>query len=328
MTRRATVGATPARTWTTAPLAEAEQFAFWRDVVWEAFVPVALTRLRQGPFFGSVTARRVGPLGVSRISSEAQTVERTERDIERHSGDVFFLNLPLSDGTAASQAGRTARLRKGDFVIVDGSRRFELEFEEPFEQISLTIPHDLLAPLLASPADATAVRVPGDTGVGAVAAAALRTLAADSGSFDRQAARRLADHLAGLIALSVGEVHTPPPSSSRALLLQAAIDEVERSLGDARLAPALVAQRIGVSTRYLHQLFADRGTTFGRFLMRRRLERCHRDLEDPSRRHWTIGEIAAQHGFADPSHFARAFKARYDQTPRELRLAARAIRRH
>jgi AraC-like DNA-binding protein len=306
-------------TWSTAGLPEGEQFAFWRDVVWDAFVPVSLRRKHEGPFVASVTARHVGPLSVCHIVSPAQSVSRTPADIARHMGDVFFLNLPLTDGTFATQDGRVAELAKGDFVIVDGARPFELEFGRPFEQVSLMLPHDLLAPHLAAPTEATGARVTVDSGVGGVASAALRSLAFARGSFDRHAARAVADQLAGLIALAVGAVQARPRSASRALLLQSALDEVERSLGDPDLSPSLVARRINVSNRYLHRLFADRGPSFGHWVRIRRLERCHRDLADPARAHWTIGDLACHHGFTDPSYFTRAFKAHYGITPRERR---------
>jgi AraC family transcriptional regulator, positive regulator of tynA and feaB len=312
-------GATPQQTWSTAMVPVPEQFAFWQEVVWEAFVPVSVTRRVEGPFRSTVTARRVGALGVAQIDSPAQAVARTSPHLRRHAGDVFFLNLPLSDGTSACQDGRTARLAKGDFVIVDSSRPFQLGFEQEFRQMSLTIPHELLAPLLAAPGDVTAIRVHGDRGVGAVASAALQALGATDRPFDCHSARSLSDRLAGLISLALGGLQAPPTLATRTLLLQAALDEVERSLGDPDLSPSHVAARIAVSTRYLHRLFADHGPSFGRWVLARRLEHCHRDLSDPSRSHWTISEIALHHGFRDPAYFSRAFKSRYGTSPREIR---------
>jgi len=319
---RPTRGSTPARTWDTSRLPEAEQFGFWQEAVRQAFVPVSLTRQRDGAFPSAVTARRVGPLAVSTISSQKQWVRRSEEQARRGDGGVFFLNLPLTEGTSASQSGRTARLSSGDFVLVDSSRPFELRFEREFHQISVAVPHECLAPLLATPSEATALRVPGDRGVGAVVAATLRGLAASDGPIERSAARALADHIAGLIALALGSAQPRVRSRGRALLLQAALDEIERSLDDPALSPALVADRIGVSVRYLHRLFEDRGRSFGRWLLERRLERCERALVDPARAHWTVADIAGHHGFNDPSYFARAFRNRYGVSPREHRRTA------
>lgn len=312
-------GSTPRRTWSTAAVPEGEQFTLWEEVVHEAFVEVSLTRAGTGPFVSAVAARSVGSLDVARIVSPAQSVARTSSQVNARPGDVFFLNLSLSGESFLSQDGRSARLAPNDFAIIDSGRPFALRFERRFEQVSLTLPHDLLAPLLSSPRDATALRVRGDRGLGAVASAALRALAASEESIDRHSARSLTDQLSGLIALALGGLRAPPAFASVALLLGAALEEIDRSLGDPELCPGHVAERVGISTRYLHRLFCDHGQSFGHFVLERRLGRCHRDLSEPAHSHWTIGEIACEHGFKDPSYFARAFKARYGISPRALR---------
>jgi AraC family transcriptional regulator, positive regulator of tynA and feaB len=306
------------RSWSTEGLPEHEQLPFWREVVRDAFVPVSVESARPGMFSGSVIARPVGPLGISRIASGGQAVTRTGEQTSQRAGDTFFLNLPLTPGTSATQDGRTAILDPGDFAIVDSARPFELSFTGEFSQVSIALPHDLLAPRLQASGSATAVTVSGSRGLGAVASGAVRALAQHPEPVDRQAGRSLAEHLAGLIALALGGV-AQAPRSSRALLTQAALDEIERSLTDPQLTPARVAERISISTRYLHALFADRGVSFGRWLQQRRLERGRAVLCDPRSAHRSVAEIALDHGFRDPSHFTRAFRARFGETPRQAR---------
>jgi AraC-like DNA-binding protein len=260
---------------------------------------------------------------VAAIASEAQCVERTAADVRRRPGDVFFLNMPLHGHSSVVQDGRSADLGPGDFAIVDGARPFLLEFEHSFEQLSLMLPHELLAPLLGAPDVMTARTVRGDTGLGALAAGALRPLF-DGTEIDAGAARPLAERLASLIALSLGAGATA--TGSRAALTQAALDEVERSLGEPDLSPALVADRVGVSVRYLHRIFSTRGPSFGRWLLARRLERCRADLADPALAGWTIGEIGWHNGLTDPSYLARAFRRAYGVSPGEHRRAAAAAR--
>ena len=313
---------TQSRTWSTERLPEPEQFPFWREVVNEAFVPVAVRRSAAGPFRSRVDARRVGSIGVSRITSAAQSVIRTQAEIDSLAGDVCFVNLPLSEGTFASQDGRVARLKPGDFTVIDGARPFELGFEQDFQQISLALPHDLLGPGLAAASRATATPVCGATGVGAIASSALRAFAADEAPLDRHTARLLTEELGRLIALALGAAAAPWPATTRSILLAAAHDEVARSLADHKLSPAHVAERLSISPRYLHRLFADQGVSFSRWVLEQRLQRCHRELSDLPQQHRSISTIANGAGFLDPSYFARVFKARYGVTPSQVRLEA------
>lgn len=313
---------TAERRWDTTRLAPNEQFAVWREVVGEAFVPVSVSRAEPGPFPSTVRSYRVGAISVSQIESEPQVVRRTDHEIAADPGDVFFLNLPLDLGASVSQHSRHARLSPGDFVLVDGSHEFELEFTKRFSQISLALPRETLTPLVANPEEATALSVSGVSGVGAVAAATIKSLARASVGLSRHEARALTEHLVGLIALALGSVRVASPSLGRSLLVQAVIDQIRQHHDDPQLSPEVVAQRVGISVSYLHRLMAERGASFGRSLLAYRLEQCHRDLHDPGRIHWKIAEIGVHHGFEDPAYFARAFKRRYGHTPREHRRLA------
>jgi AraC-like DNA-binding protein len=126
----------------------------------------------------------------------------------------------------------------------------------------------------------------------------------------------------GLGTLALVEDRAPTPCTAREQLFEAAVLGVEEMLGDPALAPGEVAKRIAISPRYLHRLFAERGTTFGRWLLERRLARGRDVLLDPAQADRAIGDIAYSVGFADPSYFARAFKARYGTTPRTARKTA------
>ena len=308
--------------WSTEDLPVREQFAHWQEVVAEAFVPVRVQHddAGDGAFRSAVRARQVGPLGVSRIASVPQSVLRTEAMVQQSPGDTVFLNLPLAGGSFARQDGRTATLGGGDFAIVDSTRPFELGFAQPFVQVSVALPGEVLR-AHGVVAQATATRIDGSRGLGAVASGALRAFARDTSAIDRQSARAVADHLCGLIALALNEQIRPEGASAHAKLMAAALAEVDTQLADLQLGPRDVAERIAVSPRYLHRLFSESGTTFGRCLLQRRLARGHSSLNDPRRAHLSIAEIAHEVGFADPSYFARAFKIHYGMTPRQARQA-------
>jgi AraC-like DNA-binding protein len=97
---------------------------------------------------------------------------------------------------------------------------------------------------------------------------------------------------------------------------------IESLLPDPELSLRRLADRNGVSPRYIQKLFAAAQDTFGHYLRARRLERCRMDLGSPLCARLSISEICFRWGFNDSAHFSRAFRNRYSQSPREYRRAA------
>lgn len=308
------------REWDTVRARENEQFDAWRELVVTAFGPLTLQREQRGAFPAFVGHRTAGPLGLFHICAPAQHVRHPGVPGPSPSRDVVFLNLMVRGAGTVEQDGRTAEQRPGQMFLLDGSRPFHKHFTADFEQLCFTLPRGLLIPRLADPATVTARRVSGDHGVGTIVAAMLRALAVDMAGLDTRTAGTVGSSLVDLLALAFG---TPVAGTRvrREQLRQAALDVVERDLGHPDLCPTHVARQINVSVRSLHQLFADHGVSFGRWVLRQRLERCRRDLEDPAWDAVSITALATRWGFADPSHFGRAFRVRYGVTPSEYRRA-------
>ena len=80
----------------------------------------------------------------------------------------------------------------------------------------------------------------------------------------------------------------------------------------------MVANGIGISRRYLSQIFAAEGSSVMRWVQRRRLERCRLALQANLIELKTIQEIAYSVGFANISSFNRAFKAQFGCSPRAM----------
>ncbi|MFD8380774.1 helix-turn-helix domain-containing protein [Streptomyces sp. NPDC059679] len=99
-------------------------------------------------------------------------------------------------------------------------------------------------------------------------------------------------------------------------LAQAARDLANSHLTDPELSPTMLARELDVSIRTLQRAFAATGESLTAYIRHRRLEEARLALTAPSAR-LTVSELAAHLQFADTSHFTRAFKKRYGQTPTE-----------
>jgi len=131
----------------------------------------------------------------------------------------------------------------------------------------------------------------------------------------------VAEQIASLLALAAG------PSPVDSLRPDVLVRSLHRLLRDryheVGLTPVALARDLGISARYLHYLFAKQATTFGRELLRVRLERARDLLGDPRHDDVPIGEVASRCGFAEASHFARRFRHTFGAAPNDFRRRRR-----
>lgn len=103
----------------------------------------------------------------------------------------------------------------------------------------------------------------------------------------------------------------------------AVLAAIGQRAGEAGLDPARIAAGLGMSVRYLHKLLEPTGRSFAQHLIARRLDCAATMLRNEDCAHLKIGEIAAQAGFADISHFNRSFRRAFGDTPLGVRVRAR-----
>ena len=130
-------------------------------------------------------------------------------------------------------------------------------------------------------------------------------------------------HLADLAALALGSrgdhAEAAREGGQKAARLALIKADLEQDFQNADMSAAVVAQRHGISVRYLHVLFEQSGQTFGDFVLERRLRFAMSRLTDPRCRHLRIADIAFDSGFADLTTFNRAFRRRFGDTPSSVR---------
>jgi AraC-like DNA-binding protein len=96
---------------------------------------------------------------------------------------------------------------------------------------------------------------------------------------------------------------------------------IEHHLADPSLNTDAISRGVGLSPRYINKLFDEEGSSSSllRYVWARRLEHCRRDLSDVAQIGHRVSDIALRWGFNDFSHFSRAFKARFNMSPRQFR---------
>jgi AraC-like DNA-binding protein len=312
--------------WSTVDVPDGRKFVHWREVVCQAFTQLSPERVGTDPFEGEIRLRRLGAGSVSSIRSRAQIVRRGPREIATVPSDSVFLNIQAAGRSLIAQGRDSAGLAPGTFALVDATRPFEMRFDGAFRHVSIHLPRAALVARLGAPDRFAGRCLAPPAGVGAVLLAYLAAVLDAGQGIDEPRGQALLLNLADLIALSLGEADARRLGTA-ARHLDVIRHYVAGRLDDPALSPETVARHFRLSTRQVHKLFAAGGESFGRWTQARRLERAHAALADPAFARRGIAEIAFACGFADPGHFARAFKSRYGMTPSDRRRAPFAAAR-
>jgi AraC-like DNA-binding protein len=262
---------------------------------------------------------RVGELSASRPGG----ADRRRRHIQMMDADLCKVDVVARGEIVVDQDGRQARLHAGDFAFVDLSRPAHWTNTWSTRVVAIAFPRKLVPLRPDDAAQLTAVGVAGDDGTGALFSSTARQLARQVDRLDPAGGARVGTATLDLLTVALagrldrhGEV--PADVSQRALLLRARAF-IEGRLADPELTPAAVARAHHVSLRSLYKLFEGERRSVAGLIKERRLERCRRDLLDPSLAAVPVSAIAARWGLTSAGHFSRAFRAAYGASPVEYR---------
>lgn len=231
----------------------------------------------------------------------------------------FAILFPFHGREVVRQFGTEVTLTAGDFMMWDNDRKMEFQILEPTHKITMLIPKQQLQSLLGNADQYTGQVVRrADDSLG-LAAEAFRRVARDLCAAEPSDEHIVLEPIVSLLAATLRcRHHSPRVSASRGESFRRFCRYIDTHLGDSSLSPTQVAAAHGVSLRYLHLVFAEQGTSIGRWMRERRLSRCHEELSQ-AQRSTTVTEVAFRWGFNEASHFSRVFKARYGVSPQDVR---------
>jgi AraC family transcriptional regulator, positive regulator of tynA and feaB len=304
--------------WSTEEVEPRRALAYWVDTVCSRFLELEIdTPLREG-FRAHLEQAELGAATVNFIAAESQRIVRTQAKIAHSRYPVFFLLQLRAGRMRLRQLGRDVDVRARESILIDGTEPYELECPEATDALALRLPEHWLKRWIVAP-QRYAGRVFGVGGWSGTLNTALANLELDS--LDQLALPQgaVAEQIAALLALAVGR---DASQSERPSLFDELMRTLRDRLHEPNLSPIDVALQHRISKRSLHYVFARAGTTFIEQLMRLRLDRAREILSDPRLASLPISEVAAQCGFADPSHFARRYRRQFAQAPLESRQMA------
>ena len=310
------------KTITTAGISAERRGRFWREAISDTFVELDCKIERDARFSGSLRQSCIGPLSYTLVESDKQHVNRLAK---RRAGDneYILVSIETTGHGILRQDCREVRLEVGSFAIYDTVRPYELHFDGCFSQTVVQIPRALIKERLGMTEHVTAVPLSANDPLVQLTRDYLLALGRFDGSEDALTVERITQQAVDLLALTLQSNLQLDLTASipRATQLYRAKQFIELHLGESNFNLASLGARMALSTRYINELFSDEHTSFGRYLLMRRLHHCAADMRNPCMRNRTINELAFSRGFNNMSHFSATFRKRYGMSPREYRCS-------
>jgi AraC family transcriptional activator of tynA and feaB len=271
-------------------------------------------------FDAVITRARLGRVDLRRVELSPHRAIIDGQMQEEQPEILRLLTIQRGSILAAPPGDRPIRLQAGDAMFTSRSRPYAYRTTEPLVLVNSVLPLASLPPSLRRLDRLPVGPLPHSPLVDAVVdlMANLAERFDEPWAFDADYAAR------GLIELETAiltEVIGPEePAVGPERVYAAAVDYIERHLGDPDLRPPQIAEALGVSLRYLHKSFDDKEATVARHLRERRLDLVADALRSGARSP-QLASLAERYGFSSQDRLARAFRRRYGVSMSDYRAS-------
>lgn len=302
---------------------ESAQLESWRENFGRTILRLDVDPAPGQPFRCRMALQSMPGVAFASVSTSACRTARTPRLVKEAGRDDIGL-VALVEGMAiVSQRGRDAQISAGEAIFLRNDEPGIVDFPTAARFFSFALPSESFTRLVSIDSSMTVVPA---------ASAALRLalryaeLLLDDGHhlLTTETYHAVASHFHELAAAMIGITRdsTVEGRGMRAARLRAIKADIAASLSDHQLSIARIAERHGITPRYVGKLFEGEGTTFSQYVLEQRLSRVRQMLSEPRFAHHLVSTIAIDTGFGDISHFNRSFRRRFGTTPTEARRTA------
>jgi AraC-like DNA-binding protein len=305
-----------------------DRFEIWRDTVTRKLLRLAIDPLSETPYRAKAALRALPSLRVG-FGAVGPAIHHRTRQIAAAENDDIALFVSLGAPFVVRRAGGDIQLGPGDACLLECCEVGSFVMTEAGRHLCARIERRALGAFGQHVERAIGRLIPAETEALKLLVSYARTLPSGDRLLSPAASRAIVDHVADLVALIVGANGDPAAIANgrglAAARLNAIKAHIREHVGLFDLSAEGVAGEHGISPRYLRQLFEAENQNFTAYLLEQRLSQAHAMLSSPGFAGQPISSIAYSVGFGDLSYFNRAFRRRYERTPRDLRAEAATL---
>jgi AraC-like DNA-binding protein len=308
--------------YSTQVVAPHRRVEFWNERASGVITDLQVQPDRDVAFAASLKAVEFAGIGFAEAISTPSRVVHSHGLASHVPNPCYLIHLQRSGTCLNRQVKTEVLLEAGDFVLCDSTLPCELILGGDNSMLVLRIPQAVLKRRLPTPEIFINQHMPGTIGTSGLVSKFVNLFWDQcQAGMERIASERLADSICDLLATSfLDSLKQPVDGSTVQTLWKLRIRRyIDVHLTDPELSPATIADHFRVSPRYVHKIFATEDEAVSKYILRRRLESCHRSLTDVTQTAKSVSIIAFEWGFNSTTHFARVFRERYGLAPSELR---------
>lgn len=302
-----------------------ERLEFWRELVYRYLLDANadIQVLDKQQVNGTIARHDFGLVKLMEVESPKNLVKRDYKRIAQADDEFALVLLQLEGHSIYTQGKRTVYTKPGDLTLYDSLLPHQLDVANGYKSVILRISRQEIIHYIPYIQDITAIPIPTDKGMGRIAASLITMLAREVDEIDHEIRNNISDAILDTLAATANSRflnNNHHLSTSSSALLQRIKCYIRCNLHEGFLNSSRIAREHNISKRYVNRLFESEGTSVTRWICKKRLEQCAKELTIAAHLHRGISEIAYSWGFNNLSYFCRKFKALYGCSPREYRF--------
>lgn len=300
------------------------RFARWQEMHIAKIGSVEFGASDNLPFEAEIEATIIGPLILGQMAGTIRQSKRQARNVadDGHDGYLLFINRG-DTALAGTQVGRDYSIGPGQAALVSASEPSRMIGGDKNLWTNVVIPRDVLAAAFKYIDDRLAVCIDAESEALGLLTRYCRMIELGPPLVAPHLIAHVSEMVVDLVGLAIGAKGEAAEIASlrglRAARSQAILAKIEDGFTNPDISARKVAQELGLSVRYVHELLEETGSSFAEHVLELRLQKTRQVLSSRAHDKLLVSEIAYSCGFSSLSYFNRAFRHRFGCTPGSAR---------